>query len=112
MTDLETRLQRAFAADAPPATDPLFRVQVILRRQHAALLRQIAEVIGFACVGALVAALVLQALNEVTESTSARLVATAMLAMVYVGIFTHRYLGVPLFVHSLSARIRSILRRY
>jgi hypothetical protein len=109
VTELDTRLMRAFAADAPAATDPLFRVQVILRRQRAALRRQLAEALGFACVSAVLAVLVLQALDEVVKSSGVRLVVTAILAMGYVVVFTRRYLGVPLFVYLLGARVRSLV---
>jgi hypothetical protein len=112
MTELETRLQRTFAADASPATDPMFRLQVILRRQRAVLRRQLVEALGFACVSAVVAVLVLQAVDEVVQSRSARLVVTAILAMGYVVVFTRRYLGVPLSVQVLSARVRSVISRY
>ena len=109
MTEFDTRLQRAFAADASPATDPLFRVQVMLRRQRAALRRQLVEAIGFACVSAILGVLVLQAVDEVVESSDVRIVVTAILAMGYLVVFMRRYLGVPLFVHVLSARARSVI---
>ena len=112
MTDLEKRLQRAFAADASPATDPLFRLQVIIRRQRAALRRQFVEALGFACASAVLAVLVLRAVDEVIQSSSARLVVTAILAMGYVVVFMRRYLGVPSFLHVLGARVRSVIWRY
>jgi hypothetical protein len=111
VTEFETRLQRAFAADASPATDPPFRIQVILRRERAALRRHLAEVLGFVCVSAVLAVLVLQAVDEVVESTSVRLVVTAILAMIYVAVFARRYLEIPSFVHDLSARVRSVIWR-
>lgn len=112
MTELETRLQRAFAADASSATDPLFRIQVILRQQRAALRQQLAEVLGFLCVSAVLAVLVLQTVDEVVESTSVRLVITTILAMGYMAFFTRRFLGVPSFLHDLRTRVRSIIWPY
>jgi len=97
VADLETRLQRAFAADAPPATDALFRVHVMLRQERAALRRQLAEALGLACVCSLLTVLVLQALDEILESTAVRLLVTAVLVLGYVAVFALRYLGVPPF---------------
>lgn len=108
MADLETRLQRAFAADAPPATDPLFRVQVILRQQRAALRRQLAEGFRYACACSVLTVLVLQVVDEVGESARVRLVVTAILALSYMAIFTRRYLGMPSFVHLMRAWLRSV----
>lgn len=112
MTEFETRLQRAFAADASPATDPLFRIQVSLRRERAALRRHLAEALGFVCVSAVLAVLVLQAVYEVVESTSVRLLVIAILTMAYVAVFARRYLGIPSFVEDLSARVRSVIWRH
>jgi hypothetical protein len=55
---------------------------------------------------------VLQAVDEIMKSRSVRLAVTAILAMGYVAIFTRRYLGVPLFVRVVGARVRSVLWRY
>jgi hypothetical protein len=109
VTELDTRLQRAFAADASPATDPLFRIQVIMQAQRVALRRQLAEVLGFLCVSAVLAVLVLQTVDEIVESASVRLVVTAILAMAYVVVFTRRYLEVPSFVHVWSAWARAVI---
>ena len=109
MTELEKRLQRAFAADSSTAMDPLFRVQVMIRRQRAALRRQLVEALGFACASAVLAVLVLRAVDEVVQSSSAPLAVTAILVMGYVVVLTRRYLGVPLFVRILSAEVRSVI---
>jgi hypothetical protein len=111
MTELETRLQRAFAQEAAPAKDPLFRVQIILRRRRAALRRQLLEACGFLCLGAVLAALLLQALEEATLST--RLGVAGLLALVFGVLFARRYLEVPWSPGPLvSARIRSVIGRY
>jgi hypothetical protein len=78
-------------------------VQVILEQQRAALRRQLAGALGFACVCSILAVLVLRAVDEVAESTGAestgvRLVVTVILALGYVVVFIRRYLGVPSFV--------------
>src|SRR5215831_3708304 len=98
MTEIETRLQRALAADFSPATDILFRVQVFVRQQRAAFRRQLVEALGFACGSALVAALVFRAMDEVVEPRSVRPVVIAVLAMGYVATFAHRHLGISLSV--------------
>lgn len=112
MTEVETRLERALAADSLPASDALFRIQVIIRQQRTAARRQLAEAIAFACGGAVLAALVFRAVNEVVQSKDMRLIVIAVLAMGYVFIFMRRYVEVPLSVHALSERIRSVISRY
>jgi hypothetical protein len=112
VADIETRLQHAFAADALPATDPQFRVQVIMRRQRAALRRWLAEVLGFVCVSAVVAVLALQAVNEIVESANMRVIITIALAVGYMVVFTRRYLEVPSFVHVWGVRVKSVIWRY
>ena len=37
MSDVETRLQQALETEAPAARDPMFRVQVLVRREQSAL---------------------------------------------------------------------------
>jgi hypothetical protein len=41
MSDLDTRLDEALTADAPAARDPMFRIQVMLRRERRAFRRQL-----------------------------------------------------------------------
>ena len=55
MTDLETRLTAALHADAPPARDAMFRVQVLVRLEQARFRRQVARTIVVAAVLGLVA---------------------------------------------------------
>jgi hypothetical protein len=111
VTELDRRLQRAFAADAAPAADPLFRVQVILRRQRAALRRQLAEAFGGLCLCALLAALVLQSLDEPAGAIKLRFTVATLLAMGTGALLVHRYLEVPWLGHLMSAKVRSIIGR-
>jgi hypothetical protein len=46
VTEIETRLQRALAADISLTRDVLFRVQVIMQLQRAAFRRHLAEALA------------------------------------------------------------------
>jgi hypothetical protein len=41
MTDPETRLAAALSADAPPAHDPMFRVEVLVRLERERFRREV-----------------------------------------------------------------------
>jgi membrane protein YdbS with pleckstrin-like domain len=56
MTDLETRLTAALHADAPPARDAMFRVQVLVRLEQARFKRRVARTFGVSAVLGLLAA--------------------------------------------------------
>ena len=43
MNDLETRLTDALQADTPPARDPLFRVELLVRLERARFRRRVAR---------------------------------------------------------------------
>ena len=57
MSDLEGRLTAALHADAPPARDAIFRVEVLVRLEQARFKRQVARTIVVAVVPGLLAAL-------------------------------------------------------
>lgn len=57
MNDLETRLTAALQAEAPPARDPLFRVEVLVRLERARFRRRLARTLVVAGVLAVLAAL-------------------------------------------------------
>ncbi len=67
MSDLETRLDQALQADAAPARDPLFRIQIMLRRERMDFRKQawaaVALALGASLLAALVAGLVMAALG-------------------------------------------------
>ena len=56
MTDIETRLTAALHADAPPARDAMFRVEVLVRLERARFKRQVARTVVVAAALGLVAA--------------------------------------------------------
>jgi hypothetical protein len=55
MTDLEARLEHALQAGGAPAPDPMFRIQILMRRERSAFHRRV--LIG--CTTALAAAVLL-----------------------------------------------------
>jgi len=56
MTDLDTRLTAALRADGPPARDPMFRVQVLVRLEQARFKRKVTRTIVVALMLGLLAA--------------------------------------------------------
>lgn len=56
MSDLETRLTDALHADTPPARDPLFRVELLVRLERARFRRQVRRAIAVVSVLAIAAA--------------------------------------------------------
>jgi len=64
MSDLDERLNAALGADAPPARDPLFRVDLLGRIERARFRRQMTLVAALSAVVAVVVALNAPALNE------------------------------------------------
>ena len=56
MSDLETRLTAALHADAPPARDARFRVDVLVRLEHARFRRRVATIVLVAAAVAVIAA--------------------------------------------------------
>ncbi len=91
MTELDTRLDKALKADTPPALDPMFRIQVLERREQAAVRRRLVAGSVLAFGVAILAALatgVLQALPAVERlgaATAAGALLTALLVAPYLG---------------------------
>ena len=56
MNDLETRLSAALHADGPPARDPLFRVEALVRLERARFRRQVGRTLAVVGVLAVLAA--------------------------------------------------------
>ena len=77
MTDLETRLDRAFKADGPPARDPMFRLAVLERRERTALRRKVLASGVLAFVAAVLAALCVGQLDLVPGGQRLAAIATA-----------------------------------
>jgi hypothetical protein len=57
MSDLETRLSDALHADVPPARDAVFRVDVLVRLEHARFRRQVRRRVAVATLFAALAGL-------------------------------------------------------
>jgi hypothetical protein len=57
MSDLETRLNAALHADEPPARDPVFRVEVLVRLERARFRRRVGRAVAVAGVLAILAAM-------------------------------------------------------
>ena len=58
MSDLETRLEQALQADAAPARDAVFRIEIMLRRERSTFRRQVLTGAVLALVAAVLAALI------------------------------------------------------
>jgi hypothetical protein len=112
LTELETRLQRAFAQDAAPAGDPLFRIQVILRRRQAQLRRHLVQGAAWLSLGAALAPLVFQAVDESVESTPVSLGVTALLALAGGVLLVRRYLDFSRLGLAVTGRVRWVIARY
>ena len=64
MSDVDARLTAALQADAPPARDPSFRVEVLVRLERARFRRRVARIVSLAAVAAVIAAMTAPALNS------------------------------------------------
>jgi hypothetical protein len=95
VTDLEARLERALKAGDPAPRDPMFRIELMVRRERAALRRQLLTALAMACVAAILAALGLAVLYQAVGPGPGRLATivaagvmlTAFLAAPFVGPF-------------------------
>jgi hypothetical protein len=92
MTDLDKRLDRALKADAPQARDPMFRIQVMERREQAALQRRLLAGFGLAFGVAILGALGLAAAQTLLDGTE-RLAAMAAIGVVLTALLAAPYMG-------------------
>lgn len=85
MSDLETRLTAALGADAPPARDPVFRVEVLIRLERARFRRQVVRALAVAGALAVLAAVNAPIIDAWIAAASQRLwiVALAAAAMLW-----------------------------
>ena len=109
MTDLETRLDQALKADAPPARDPMFRIQVMERRMLTALRRRILAACALAFVAAIVGALGLVVAQTQLEGT-ARLAAIAAIGAVLTALLVAPSLGGRAALRGLAHRASFAIR--
>jgi hypothetical protein len=93
MTDLEARLSGALKADAPPARDPMFRIEVLARRERAALRRRLLTVGATALGAAVLGALALGVTAETVAPGPGRLAAEAMIGVALAALVAAPYLG-------------------
>lgn len=80
MTELESRLRVALGADAPPARDALFRLEVLVRRERGRFRRQLTLIVGAVCAAAVLVGLNAQALGAWVGADPTRLAVVAALA--------------------------------
>jgi len=109
MTDLETRLDQALKADAAPARDPMFRIQVMERRGRAALRRRLIAACGLALGAAMAGALGLAVTQTVLSGTQL-LAATAAIAAALTAVLAVSHLGGGAVVRGLAARAAMTVR--
>jgi hypothetical protein len=82
MSDLDTRLEDILNADAPAMRDPMFRIQVMLRRERRAFRRQLLAAAGMTLVVAILAALGSAAVGALMSPGPKRLALVALTAVV------------------------------
>jgi hypothetical protein len=80
MSDLETRLTAALQADLPPARDPLFRVEVLVRLERARFRRRVGRALVVVGVLAVLAALNVRLIDDWVAADSRRLWIAALAA--------------------------------
>jgi hypothetical protein len=106
MTDLETRLEQALKAGGPAPRDPMFRIEILLRRERAAFRRRLVAGAAMALGAALVAALGLSAIDDLVGPGPVRLAAVAAAGALLIACLTAPYLGSIAVLRSLAARWR------
>jgi hypothetical protein len=79
MSELEQRLGAALGADAPPARDALFRLEVLVRRERARFKRQLGRALAAVFAAALLVGVNAQAIGAWIGADSARIVVMAAL---------------------------------
>jgi hypothetical protein len=79
MSELEQRLGAALGADAPPARDALFRLEVLVRRERARFRGQLTRALALVLAVGVLAALNAQAIGAWIGADPARLVVVSAL---------------------------------
>ncbi len=89
MTDLEARLEQALKADDPAPRDPMFRIEIMLRRERAVFRRRLLVGVAMALGAAILAMLGLGAAGQLAGVPRLAMIAavgvvlTAFLAAAY-----------------------------
>ena len=107
MTDLEARLERALKAGAPAPRDPMFRIEILMRRESVAMRRRLLAAGGVALGAAILTPFILWAIGSLLGASELRLVVIAIGAGVLTLGFVGPYIGTPSVLRALSARFRS-----
>ena len=81
MSDLETRLADALHADTPPARDPLFRVELLMRLERARFRRRVGRALVVVGVLAVLAALNVRVIDAWVGADNQRLWVVALAAV-------------------------------
>ena len=106
MNDLETRLEHALRVDAPAPRDPMFRIEVLMRRERAAFRRRLLTGGAVALGAAILASLGLGVVGELAGADAERLAAVAAAGVVMAG-FLAPHVAAPSVTSALRARFRS-----
>lgn len=107
MTDVEARLERALKADAPATRDPMFRIEILMRRERAAMRRRLAAAGVVALVAAILTPFILTAIGALLGASELRLVVIGIVAALLTLAFTAPFIGTPSMLSGLRARLRS-----
>ncbi len=81
MSDLETRLTDALHADTPPARDPLFRVELLMRLERARFRRRVERALVVVGVLAVLAALNVRVIDSWLAADNERVWVAALAAV-------------------------------
>jgi hypothetical protein len=106
MTDLEARLDQALKADKPAPRDPMFRIEILVRRERAVFRRRLIAGGAMALAAAILASLGLVAIDDLIGPGPARLVAVAAAGALLTVCLAAPYLGSLAALRSLAGRWR------
>jgi hypothetical protein len=93
VTDLEGRLERALKADDPAPRDPMFRIEILARRERAALRRRLLTAGAVALGAAILAPLGLGVIDALAGAGTGRLVALTAASAALVAFLAAPWLG-------------------
>lgn len=105
MTDPETRLNLALRADGLESRDPMFRLEILERRERAAFHRQLLAAGAKAFAAAILAALGLGAIDELLGGGAAWLAAVTAVGVVVTAVLAAPYAAT-------ASTLRSLLERW
>ena len=110
MTDLEARLECALRADDPAPRDPMFRIEILVRRERAAYRRRLLVAGAMALGAAILAPLVLGVIVGQVGAGPGRVAAVAAAGVVLTILLAAPHMG-ALALRSLAGRWRATLGR-